>query len=76
MVLAVVLITFLFVVGPTVFILNTFTESLGAYLANLIPMSFRTAAFGDAGWLSSGQSSTGRGGSPGRRSYDPGCRGA
>jgi glycine betaine transporter len=53
MVLAVVLITFLFLVGPTVFILNTFTESLGAYLANLIPMSFRTAAFGDAEWLSS-----------------------
>ena len=50
MVLAVVLITFLFLVGPTVFILNTFTESLGAYL---IPMSFRTAAFGDAAWLSS-----------------------
>jgi glycine betaine transporter len=53
MVLPVVLITFLFLVGPTVFILNTFTESLGAYLANLIPMSFRTAAFGDAEWLSS-----------------------
>jgi glycine betaine transporter len=53
MVLAVVLITFLFLVGPTVFILNTFTESLGTYLANLIPMSFRTAAFGDTEWLSS-----------------------
>jgi glycine betaine transporter len=50
MVLAVVLVIFLFLVGPTVFILNT--ESLGAYLANLIPMSFRTAAFGDAEWLS------------------------
>jgi glycine betaine transporter len=34
-------------------ILNTFTESLGGYLANLIPMSFRTAAFGDADWLAS-----------------------
>ena len=52
MVLAVVLVLFLFVVGPTVFILNTFTESVGGYFANLVPMSFRTAAFGDAAWLS------------------------
>jgi glycine betaine transporter len=53
MVLAVVLVLFLFVVGPTVFILNTFTESVGGYFANLVPMSFRTAAFGDAAWLAS-----------------------
>src|SRR5215204_4715691 len=51
MVLAVVLVLFLVVVGPTVFIFNTFTESVGGYFANLIPMSFRTAAFGDADWL-------------------------
>ena len=54
MVLAVFLLVFVFVVGPTVFILNTFTESLGGYMANLIPMSFRTAAFSDGefvtGW--------------------------
>ncbi|HET7272632.1 MAG TPA: BCCT family transporter [Rubrobacter sp.] len=53
MVLAVVLVLFLVVVGPTVFIFNTFTESVGGYFANLIPMSFRTAAFGDADWLAS-----------------------
>jgi glycine betaine transporter len=46
-----VLVLFLVVVGPTVFIFNTFTESVGGYFANLIPMSFRTAAFGDADWL-------------------------
>src|SRR5918997_970623 len=51
MVLAVALVLFLLVVGPTVFILNTFTESVGGYFANLVPMSFRTAAFGDADWL-------------------------
>ena len=51
MVLAVTLVLFLLVVGPTVFILNTFTESVGGYFANLVPMSFRTAAFGDADWL-------------------------
>jgi glycine betaine transporter len=48
-----VLVLFLLVLGPTVFILNTFTESIGGYLSNLVPMSFRTAAFSDADWLAS-----------------------
>ena len=52
MVLAVFLLVFVFVLGPTVFILNTFAESLGGYLANLIPMSFRTAAFSDGAFVS------------------------
>jgi glycine betaine transporter len=52
MVLAVFLLVFVFLLGPTVFILNTFVESLGGYLANLIPMSFRTAAFSDGAFVS------------------------
>jgi len=52
MVLAILLLAFLFVIGPTVFILNTFTESLGGYLTQLMPMSFRTGAFGGGDWLS------------------------
>jgi glycine betaine transporter len=51
MVLAVLLVLFLLVVGPTVFILNTFTESLGAYASNLVTMSFTTAASGDEAFL-------------------------
>ena len=51
MVLAVVLLVFLAVVGPTTFILNTFPEALGDYLTNLVSMSFRTAAFSDGEWL-------------------------
>ncbi len=51
MVLAVFLLLFLFVVGPTVFILNTFTESIGGYLANIVPMSFRTASYGDSDFV-------------------------
>jgi choline/carnitine/betaine transport len=51
MVLAAILLIFLLFVGPTLFILNTFTESLGAYVSGLVPMSFRTAAFGDEEWL-------------------------
>jgi len=52
MVLAVLLVMFLFVLGPTVFILRTFTESLGDYLFNLIPMSFRAGAFSDPDFIS------------------------
>jgi glycine betaine transporter len=53
MVLAVFLLVFVFFVGPTVFILDTFSESLGGYLFNLIPMSFRAGAFSDAEFVSS-----------------------
>ena len=42
---AVVLVLFLFVVGPTVFILSTFTEGMGAYVTQLPTMSGRTGAF-------------------------------
>jgi glycine betaine transporter len=48
---AVVLVFFLFVVGPTVFILSTFTESLGGYLTHLPTMAFRTGAFGDSAFI-------------------------
>jgi glycine betaine transporter len=51
MVLAVLLLVFLAVVGPTTFIMNTFPEALGDYLSNLVGMSFRTAAFSDGEWL-------------------------
>ena len=49
---ALLLVLFLFVVGPTVFILSTFTESLGGYLTHLPTMSFRTGAFGGTEFLS------------------------
>src|ERR671912_1960174 len=52
MILAVFLVGFVFVLGPTVFILRTFTESLGDYLFNLVPMSFRAGAFSDADFVS------------------------
>ena len=48
---ALLLVLFLFVVGPTVFILSTFTESLGGYLTHLPTMAFRTGAFGGSEWL-------------------------
>ena len=51
MVLAVALLFFLFVAGPTVFILSMFTESTGSYLWQIAPMSFRSGAFGGQDWL-------------------------
>jgi glycine betaine transporter len=52
MILAAVLLLFIFIVGPTVFILNSQTEALGGYLASLPKMSFKTGAFGGGEWLS------------------------
>jgi glycine betaine transporter len=42
-------------VGPTLLQLNTFTEELGVYLANLVPQSLRMSAFDpqEAEWLGS-----------------------
>ena len=50
---AAVLVFFLFVVGPTVFIMGTFTTSIGDYLTHLPTMAFNTGVYdGDASsWL-------------------------
>lgn len=47
MLLAVVLLILMFVVGPTILILNMFTDSLGGYVQNLVQMSFRIAPLND-----------------------------
>ena len=54
MVLAVGLALFVFIVGPTVFILNLVPTSIGSYVADLPMMAARTAAEGDevSTWLS------------------------
>ncbi|MGI8694266.1 MAG: BCCT family transporter, partial [Geodermatophilaceae bacterium] len=54
MVLAIVLAFFVFVVGPTVLILNLVPTAVGSYISELPSMSARTAASGDpatAEWL-------------------------
>jgi choline/carnitine/betaine transport len=56
MVLAILLALLVFVVGPTVFILNMIPSALGDYIRDLPDMSARTAATGDAAttaWLAS-----------------------
>ncbi len=55
MVLAIGLALFVFVVGPTVFMLNLVPTSIGSYVADLPMMAARTAAEGSetSDWLSS-----------------------
>ncbi|MDW7673253.1 MAG: BCCT family transporter [Bacillota bacterium] len=47
---AVALMIFLFILGPTRFILNMFTETWGSYLNNIISMSLWTDAVEQKGW--------------------------
>lgn len=48
MVLAVLLLALIFILGPSLFILNMFTDTMGTYIQNIIQMSFRIAPL-DAG---------------------------
>ncbi|PZF94914.1 BCCT family transporter [Micromonospora endophytica] len=50
-VLAVLLMFFVFVVGPTIYTLEVLPASIGDYLSNLVFMSTRTGAFSDHAWL-------------------------
>lgn len=43
MILAIGLFILMFFVGPTVLILNMFTDSIGSYIQNIVQMSFRIA---------------------------------
>nr|WP_308267596.1 BCCT family transporter [Yinghuangia soli] len=50
-VLAVALMVFVFVVGPTVYVLGVLPASVGNYFQNLMTMSTRTGAFVGTEWL-------------------------
>ncbi|WP_251054685.1 BCCT family transporter [Streptomyces sp. ISL-66] len=50
-VLAAALMLFVFVLGPTVYILDVIPASVGSYLHELLPMASRTGAFTDSAWL-------------------------
>lgn len=53
MVLAVILLVVVLIIGPTLLILNMFTETFGLYMQNIMKMSFRTAplAGDNRSWL-------------------------
>ncbi|MFJ7069847.1 BCCT family transporter [Streptomyces sp. NPDC101115] len=50
-VLAAALMLFVFLLGPTVYVLDTIPASVGGYLHQLLPMASRTGAFSDRAWL-------------------------
>ncbi|MFI1101852.1 BCCT family transporter [Streptomyces melanogenes] len=50
-VLAAALMLFVFLLGPTVYVLDTIPASVGGYLHELLPMASRTGAFTDRTWL-------------------------
>ncbi|MFF2777699.1 BCCT family transporter [Streptomyces sp. NPDC058052] len=50
-VLAGCLALFVFLLGPTVYVLDTIPASVGGYLHELLPMASRTGAFTDRDWL-------------------------
>lgn len=50
--LCLVLLVFVFIAGPTIFVLNTFTLGLGDYIANFVHYSLRLTPYqGDGSWL-------------------------
>ncbi|MFF3225225.1 BCCT family transporter [Nocardia suismassiliense] len=51
--LAGLLMLFVFVLGPTVYVLDSIPSSIGNYLTNLLPMATRTGAYADPAWLGS-----------------------
>ncbi|MFY9810082.1 BCCT family transporter [Aquabacterium sp.] len=49
--LALALMLIVFMVGPTVAIIDTFTNTLGAYASEFVRMSLRMTPFRDSGWV-------------------------
>lgn len=49
--LAVGLLLFVIIVGPTSFIFDAFTTTIGAYLGNIVQMSFRLTPFTQGTWV-------------------------
>src|SRR5690625_1605302 len=46
-----ILLLFILVFGPTLFIADSFVTTLGGYLSNLIPMSLTLTPFSESDWL-------------------------
>ncbi|HLU77269.1 MAG TPA: BCCT family transporter [Burkholderiales bacterium] len=53
LIMATLLLLFVFLAGPTVFVLSTFVQNLGHYVQTLIEMSFRTTAYRGIEWQAS-----------------------
>ncbi len=51
MVLAIALMLFVFLAGPTIFILETFLQNTGSYLNNIIERTFNLQAYSRSDWI-------------------------
>ena len=51
MVLAVILLLFVLVAGPTVFLLQTFVQNTGAYLSDIVNKTFNLYAYEPSDWI-------------------------
>jgi choline/glycine/proline betaine transport protein len=49
--LAIALMIFVFIVGPTIFILETFLQNTGSYLGNIIERTFDLQAYSSSDWI-------------------------
>lgn len=49
--LAIALMLFVFVTGPTVFILDTFLQNTGSYLSNIVERTFNLQAYSASDWI-------------------------
>ncbi|MCH4826528.1 MAG: BCCT family transporter [Planococcus sp. (in: firmicutes)] len=49
--LALILMVFVFIAGPTVFIMETFTLALGDYITNFVPYSLRLEPYANGQWV-------------------------
>jgi len=51
MVLAILLMLFVFIVGPTIVILETFLQNTGSYLNNIVERTFNLQAYTSGNWI-------------------------
>ena len=51
MVLAIALMSFVFVVGPTIHILESFVQNTGSYLSNIVERTFNLQAYTHSDWI-------------------------
>jgi choline/glycine/proline betaine transport protein len=51
MMLAVLLMVFVFIVGPSIFLLESFLQNTGSYLSNIVERTFNLQAYSKSDWI-------------------------
>jgi choline/glycine/proline betaine transport protein len=51
MVLAVLLMSFVFIAGPSIFVLESFLQNTGSYLSNIVERTFNLQAYSKSEWI-------------------------